>query len=55
MGHSLPRLDFLTTGFLLGRVVNPTPNTQPGGPGLRICNPWRQDNLAVTPDTGQPF
>jgi hypothetical protein len=34
----LPSLDFLTTGFLQAGAVNPTPNPQPGGPGLRICD-----------------
>jgi hypothetical protein len=32
-------LDFLTAGYLRDGAVNPTPNTQPGVPGLRICDP----------------
>jgi hypothetical protein len=37
------RLNFLEASqqfsFLQGRVVSPTPNPQPGGPGLCICIP----------------
>jgi hypothetical protein len=28
--------------FLQGRVVSPTPNPHPGGPGLCICIPQKQ-------------
>jgi hypothetical protein len=47
--------DFLTTGFLQGRAVNPTPNSQPGGPGIRICDPRRQDDPAIPPGTEYPL
>jgi hypothetical protein len=33
---------FSTIFFLQGRVVNPTPNPHPGGPGLCIYIPQRQ-------------
>jgi hypothetical protein len=46
---------FITNDFLQGGVVSPTPNTQPGGPGLRIYIPWRQDGPAIPPGTGYPF
>jgi hypothetical protein len=40
------RLNFLEASqqfsFLQGRVVSPTPNLHPGGPGLRIYIPQRQ-------------
>jgi hypothetical protein len=45
-------LDFLTTGFLQGGAVNPTPNPQPGGPGVRICDPPEKDDPDVPPGTG---
>jgi hypothetical protein len=41
--------------FLQGGVVSPTPNPQPGGPGLRIYVPWRQGGPAVPPGTGFLF
>jgi hypothetical protein len=47
MDHSLSTLDFLTTGFLRGGAVYPTPNPQPGGPGLRIREPRRQGDPAI--------
>jgi hypothetical protein len=31
--------DLVTIYSLRGGVVSPTPNPQPGGPGLRICPP----------------
>jgi hypothetical protein len=31
--------------FLQGRVVSPTPNPHPGGPGLCIYIPQRQGNI----------
>jgi hypothetical protein len=50
-----PSLDFLTTGFLHGGAVNPTLNPQPGGAGLRICDPQRQGDPAIPPGTGYSF
>jgi hypothetical protein len=50
-----PSLDFLATGFLKGGAVNPMPTPQPGGPGLRICDPRRQGDPAIPPGTGYPF
>jgi hypothetical protein len=55
MSHSLPILGFLTTVFLRGVVFSLTLNPQPGGPGLRICNPRRQGDPAIPPDTGCQF
>jgi hypothetical protein len=43
-----PSLDFLTTGFLQGGAVNPTPNHQHGGPG-------RQGDPAIPLGAGYPF
>jgi hypothetical protein len=41
------RMNFLEASqqfsFLQGRVVSPTPNPHPGGPGLCISIPQRQD------------
>jgi hypothetical protein len=36
-----------TRGILRGGVTSPTPNPQPGGLGLRIYVPWRQDGPAI--------
>jgi hypothetical protein len=47
--------DFITITFLQGRIVSPAPNTQPGGPGLRIYDPSRLGGPAIPPDTGYPF
>jgi hypothetical protein len=44
-------LHFLTTVLLRDVAVNSIPNPQPRGPGLRICDPWRQGDPAVPPDT----
>jgi hypothetical protein len=48
-------LHFLTTGFLWGGAVNPTPNSQPGGPGLHTFDPRKQDDPTIPPGTGYPF
>jgi hypothetical protein len=52
MGHCLPTLDIMATGFLRGGAVNPTPNAQPRGPGLRICDPRRHGDPTIPPGTG---
>jgi hypothetical protein len=41
-GPGLPLWGFVTITFLHGWIVNPAPNPQPGGPGLRIYDPRRQ-------------
>jgi hypothetical protein len=48
-------LDFLTTGFLRGGSVNPTPKPQPGGPGVHTRDPRRQGEPAIPPGTEYPF
>jgi hypothetical protein len=45
----------LTITFLQGWIVSPTPNPQPGGPGLRIYDRQRQGGPAIPPGTGYPF
>jgi hypothetical protein len=37
-----PFWGFVTITFLLGWIVSPAPNPQPGGTGLRIYEPQRQ-------------
>jgi hypothetical protein len=53
--YGLPSLDLLTAGLLWGGAVYHTPNPQPGGPGLDICDPWRQRDQAIPPGTGYQF
>jgi hypothetical protein len=48
-------LGFLTVDFFQGGVVSPTPNPQPGGPGLRIYIPWRLGGPVIPPGTEYPF
>jgi hypothetical protein len=43
---------FVTITFLQGWIVSPAPNPQPGGPGLRIYDPWGQGDPAIPPGTG---
>jgi hypothetical protein len=50
-----PFLGFVTITVLQGWIVNPTPNPQPGGPGLRSYDPRRQGGPAILPGTGYPF
>jgi hypothetical protein len=50
-----PSLDSLTTEYLRGIAVTPTPSPQPGGPGLRICDPRRQGGPAISPGTCYPL
>jgi hypothetical protein len=45
---------FVTITFLQGWIVSPAPNPQPGGPGLHIYDPRRQDDPDI-PGTGYPF
>jgi hypothetical protein len=52
LGHIL---GFLTIDFFRGGVVNPTPNPQPGGPGLHIYILWRLDGPVILPGTEYPF
>jgi hypothetical protein len=48
--------DLVTICFLRGGVVGPTPNPQPGGPGLRIYVPQRHGGPAIPPHAlGFPF
>jgi hypothetical protein len=46
---------FSTVIVLWGGVVSPTPNPQPGEPGLCIYDPWRQGGAAVRPGIGYSF
>jgi hypothetical protein len=48
-------LGFLTVDFFLGGVVSPTPNPQPGGPGLHIYIPRRLGGPVIPPGTEYPF
>jgi hypothetical protein len=48
-GPGLPFLGFLNSNILRGSIVTPAPNPQPGGPGLRIYDPRRQDGQSVPP------
>jgi hypothetical protein len=50
-----PFWDFVTITFLQGWVVSPTPNPQPGGPGLRIYDPRRQGGPAIPPEHWVPM
>jgi hypothetical protein len=47
------RLNFLEASqqfsFLQGRVVSPTPNSHPGGPGLCTYSPQRQGGPVIPP------
>jgi hypothetical protein len=45
-------LRFRNSSFLWCGVVSPTPNPQPGRPGLRIYDPRRQGGPAIPPGTG---
>jgi hypothetical protein len=54
-GPGLPLWGFVTTTSLRGWIVSPTPNPQPGGPGLRIYDPRRQGGPAIPPGTGSPL
>jgi hypothetical protein len=49
-GPGLPCWGFVTITFLQGWIVSPAPNPQPGGPGLRIYDPWRQGDPAIPQD-----
>jgi hypothetical protein len=48
-------LGFLTVDFYQGGVVSPTPNPQPGGPGLHIYIPWRLGGPVIPPGTEYTF
>jgi hypothetical protein len=50
MNRSLPFSDFLIR-LLRGEPVNPTPNPEPGRPGLRIFDPRRQGDQVTPPGT----
>jgi hypothetical protein len=53
-GHHIS--GFLSVDFLQGGVVSPTPNLQPGGPGLHIYIPWRLGGpVIIPPGTKYPF
>jgi hypothetical protein len=53
------RLNFVEASqqfsFLQGRIVSPTPNPHPGGPGLCIYIPQRQGGPVIPLGTGCPF
>jgi hypothetical protein len=49
-----PHLRF-PVDFFRGGVIRPTPNPQPGGPGLHIYFPWRLGGPVIPPDTEYPF
>jgi hypothetical protein len=55
LGPGLPFCVFVTMTFLQGWIISPAPNPQPGGPGLRICDPRRQGGPAIPPGTGYTF
>lgn len=42
------------TGFLRSGTVNPKPNSQAAGPGLRICDSRRQGDPPIPPGTVCP-
>ncbi|XP_069685848.1 protein phosphatase 2A catalytic subunit B-like [Periplaneta americana] len=46
LSHVIRAHEMQQTGFQ-GGVANPTPNPQPGGPGLHIYVPWRQGGPAI--------
>jgi hypothetical protein len=54
-GPGLPLWGFTTITFLQGWIVSPAPNPQPGGPGLRLYDSWRQGGPAIPPGTGTQF
>jgi hypothetical protein len=54
-GPGLPFWGILNNNLLRGWIVNPAPNPQPGGPGLRIYDPRRQGGPAIPPGTGYSF
>jgi hypothetical protein len=54
-GPGLPFWVFATITFIRDWIVSPAPNSQPGGPGLRIYVPQRQGGPAMPPGTGYPF
>jgi hypothetical protein len=54
-GPGLPSWGFVTMTFLQSWIVSPAPNTQPGGPGVRIYDPRRQGGPVTPPGTGYPF
>jgi hypothetical protein len=46
---------FVILIFLQGWIVSPAPNPRPGGPGLCIYDPRRQDGPAIPPGTWYLF
>jgi hypothetical protein len=46
-GPGLTLWIFVTINFLQAWIVSPAPNPQPGGPGLRIYDPRRQDRRVI--------
>jgi hypothetical protein len=54
-GPGLPVLGFRNNKLLRGWIVSPAPNPQPGGPGLRIYDPWRRGVPAIPQALGTRF
>jgi hypothetical protein len=54
-GPGPPFWGFVTITFLRGWIVSPGPNPQPGTPGLRIYDPWRQGGPAIPQALGTHF
>jgi hypothetical protein len=48
-GPGLPCWGFVIITFLRGWIISPAPNPQPGGPGLRIYDPWIQGGPDIPP------
>jgi hypothetical protein len=48
-------LDFAIIIFSRSKVVNPSPDPQPGGPGPCIYASQRQGGPVIPPGTGFPF
>jgi hypothetical protein len=48
-------LGYLTVDIFQGGIVSPTPNPQPGGPGLHIYIPWRLGDPVIPAGTEYLF
>jgi hypothetical protein len=54
-GPGLPFLGFRNNNLLWGWIVSAAPNSQPGGPGLRIFDPRRRGGSAIPQALGSHF
>jgi hypothetical protein len=54
-GPGLPFWGIVTIAFLQYWIVSPGPNPQPGGPGLRMYDPWRHSDPAIPQALGTHF